>query len=82
MKKLMNSFFISYMITTLMSNIFFNFMLNEGKFNLNMFLMTTLLTTSFYFAGIIIKKIYFAFLDANKENREYRKIHPNYEEPW
>lgn len=82
MKNLMNSFFVSYMITTLISNFFLNLVSNQGEFSLNMFLFTTALTTSFYFIGILIKKICFAFLQANKENREYRKIHPNYEEPW
>lgn len=82
MKYTTNVFFMSYMVSTLMSNVLFNMMLNQGKFSLKMFLFATLLTTSFYFIGTAIKKMYPSLVKANKQNREYRKKNPIKDEPW
>ena len=82
MKIFANSFFVSYMVTTITFNALMNLMDNAPNFDMNRFLVTTLLTTSFYFIGIVIKKIYRAFLAAYKDNIEYKKAHPGYEDPW
>lgn len=81
MKNLASSFFVSYMLTTVTCNALMNLLSNGTNFDIKRFLVSTLLTTSFYFIGLGIKKIFLAFLAANKENRAYRKAHPGYEDP-
>ena len=45
-----------YMVTTLLCNFFLNLFSNEGNFNIFMFIITTAITTSWYFAGYFISK--------------------------